>query len=129
MGSTFLSEDWFDGVEKISTEMPEPPAAMKDLKLNVVVVGGPSGDRDANITSGAFGRGHVEGASTKLTVPFDVARSIFIDGNPQAAMQAFMSGKIKVEGDMTKIMAMSSSLTSTTPEQQAFQEKLKALTE
>ena len=27
-------------------------------------------------------------------------------GNPQAGMQAFMAGKIKVQGDMTKLMAM-----------------------
>ncbi|MEY2396884.1 MAG: hypothetical protein QOJ00_58, partial [Actinomycetota bacterium] len=27
---------------------------------------------------------------------------------PQAGMQAFMSGKIKVAGDMTKLMAMQS---------------------
>ena len=26
--------------------------------------------------------------------------------NPQAGMQAFMAGKIKVQGDMTKLMAM-----------------------
>jgi len=39
-------------------------------------------------------------------VPFDVAKSTFIEGNQQAAMQAFMSGQIKIEGDMTKIMAM-----------------------
>ena len=31
---------------------------------------------------------------------------MFIEGNQQAAMQAFMSGQIKVEGDMTKLMAM-----------------------
>jgi putative sterol carrier protein len=26
--------------------------------------------------------------------------------NPQVGMQAFMAGKIKVQGDMTKLMAM-----------------------
>jgi len=29
-----------------------------------------------------------------------------VDQNPQAGMQAFMAGKIKVQGDMTKLMAM-----------------------
>ena len=31
---------------------------------------------------------------------------MFLEGNQQAAMQAFMGGQIKVEGDMTKLMAM-----------------------
>jgi putative sterol carrier protein len=33
---------------------------------------------------------------------------MFIKGDQQAAMQAFMSGQIKVEGDMSKLMAMQS---------------------
>jgi putative sterol carrier protein len=43
-------------------------------------------------------------------------------------MQAFMSGQIKVEGDLTKLMAMQAGGAPTT-EQQEFQAKLKALTE
>lgn len=126
MAQPFLSDAWFDEVEKIRGEAPEPAAQMRDLKLNVVVTGGPDGDRDIRLDAGQFERGHVEGAPTKLTVPYDVAKAIFIDGDPQAGMQAFMSGKIKVEGDMSKVMAMQSM--SPSPEQQAFQEKLKALT-
>jgi putative sterol carrier protein len=62
-----------------------------------------------------------------LTVPFDVAKAMLIEGTPQAAMQAFMSGQIKVEGDMSKLMAMQSA-GGPSPEQTAFQEKLKAIT-
>ena len=29
-----------------------------------------------------------------------------IEGNPQVGMQAFMAGKVKVEGDMAKLMAL-----------------------
>ena len=60
-------------------------------------------------------------------MPFDVAKSMFIDGNQQAGMQAFMSGQIKVEGDMSRLMAMQAA-GGPTPEQIAVQEKLKALT-
>ena len=106
MSHTFLSDDWFDAVEGLRDEAPEPPAAMKDLKLNVTVAGGPDGDREIHMAGGQFERGHVDDAPTKLTVPYEVAKSMFIDGNQQAGMQAFMSGQIKVEGDMTKLMAM-----------------------
>jgi putative sterol carrier protein len=127
MSHVFLSDDWFDAVEGLRDEIPEPPAAMKDFKLNIVVAGGPEGEKEVHMDGGRFERGLVEGAPTKLTVPYDVARSMFIDGNQQAGMQAFMSGQIKVEGDMTKLMAMQAG-GAPTPEQIAIQEKLKALT-
>jgi putative sterol carrier protein len=53
-------------------------------------------------------KGHIEGADLTVTVDYETARAIFVDQNPQAGMQAFMSGKIKVEGDITKLMAMQS---------------------
>jgi hypothetical protein len=127
MSHVFLSDDWFDAVEGLRDEAPEPPAAMKDLKLNVTVAGGPDGDREIHMAGGQFERGHVDDAPTKLTVPYDVAKSMFIDGNQQAGMQAFMSGQIKVEGDMTKLMAMQAG-GGPTAEQQAFQAKIKELT-
>jgi SCP-2 sterol transfer family len=127
MPHVFLSDDWFDAVEGLRDEMPEPPAALKDLVINIVVAGGPDGDREIHMAGGQFERGLAEGAPTKLTVPFDVAKSMFIDGNQQAGMQAFMSGQIKVEGDMSRLMAMQAA-GGPTPEQVALQEKLKALT-
>jgi hypothetical protein len=127
MPHVFLSDDWFDAVDGLRDEMPEPPAAAKDLTINIVVAGGPEGDREIHMAGGRFERGLAADAPTKLTVPFDVARSMFIEGNQQAGMQAFMSGQIKVEGDMSKLMAMQAG-GGPTPEQIAIQEKLKALT-
>ncbi len=128
MAHTFLSDDWFEAVEGLRDEAPEPAPAMKDLTLNIVVAGGPDGDREIHMAGGQFERGLVEGAPTKLTVPYEVAKSMFIDGNQQAGMQAFMSGQIKVEGDMTKLMAMQAG-GAPTAEQQEFQAKIKDLTE
>ncbi len=127
MAHNFLSDEWMDAVEALRGEAPEPPAVMKDLVLNVTVVGGPDGDRDVHLNSGQFERGHATAAPTKLTVPYDTAKALFIEGNPQAAMQAFMSGQIKVEGDMSKVMAMQAA-GAPSPEQEAFQAKIKSLT-
>ena len=41
-----------------------------------------------------------------VTLDYGTAKAILVDGNPQAGMQAFMAGKVKVQGDMTKLMAM-----------------------
>ena len=127
MSHVFLSDDWVDAVEGLRDEQPEAPAALKDLVISIVVAGGPDGDREIHMAGGQFERGLADGAPTKLTVPFDVAKAMFIDGNQQAGMQAFMSGQIKVEGDMSRLMAMQAA-GGPTSEQVAFQEKIKALT-
>jgi len=76
------------------------------VQVNMVVTGGPEGDRELHVSDGVFAGGLLDSAPTKLTVPYAVARAMFVDGNQQAGMQAFMSGQIKVEGDMSKLMAM-----------------------
>lgn len=130
MPETFLSDEWFAEVAKIRAELGDPPAAagLADLQLNIVVSGGPDGDREIHLDGGQFEQGLVDEAPTKLTVPFDVAKSMFVDGDQQAAMQAFMSGQIKVEGDMSKLMAMQAGGGSPGAEAQALQERIKAVT-
>ena len=107
MGFEFLSDKWFDEAEKIRAEInPEVPAAIKDLVINLKVTGGPSGDVDAKMAGGKFEKGTQDDARATLIVAYDVARKMFIENDQNAAMQAFMSGQIKVEGDMAAIMGM-----------------------
>lgn len=124
----FLSDEWLDAVDQLHETAPEPPAALADLTINVVVQGGPEGDREVHLAGGHFQRGLADNAPTKLTVPFDVAKALFVEGNPQAAMQAFMTGKIKVDGDMGKLMTLQSAGMAPSPEQQAFQAQLNEIT-
>ncbi|HZN15650.1 MAG TPA: SCP2 sterol-binding domain-containing protein [Acidimicrobiales bacterium] len=125
MPNPFLSDAWLDEVE--SLEAPPATGAAADLVLNVVVPDRPEGPVELNMAGGKFNRGLADNAPTKVTIPFETAKAMFVDGNPQAAMQAFMAGQIKVEGDMTKLMAMQSA-GGPTPEQTAFQEKIKSIT-
>ena len=78
--------------------------------MNLVVKGAPSGTVDAHIdTSGGvldLETGHLDKPDLTITVDAATARSLFIDGDPQAAMQAFLSGRIKVDGDISKLLAM-----------------------
>ena len=71
--------------------------------------------------------GHIEDPQLTLTVPYDVAKAILVDGNPQAGMQAFMSGQIQVTGDMTKLMAMQSGAVD--PVQAEIAAKIKDITD
>ncbi len=107
MAHAFLSDGWFDEAEKIRAEInPEVPEGIQDLVINLVVKDGPDGDIEVKMEAGRFAKGLADEAPTKLTVPYDVAKKMFIDQDPEASMQAFMSGQIQVEGDMTKLMAM-----------------------
>ncbi|HEX8803967.1 MAG TPA: SCP2 sterol-binding domain-containing protein [Acidimicrobiales bacterium] len=124
MAHEFLSDDWFDAVAAL--DAPPPPPAMAGVAINLVVTK-PEGDIEAHMTDGKMERGLKDGAATTLTVPYDVAKALFVQRDQQAAMQAFMSGQIKVQGDMTKLMAMGSA--PPTPEQEAYGEQVLALTE
>ena len=124
MGHPFLSEDWFTAVKAL--DAPEPPPVMQGLVVNIEVTDGPDGDIRIHLDSGRFEPGHAEAAPTSVTVPYTVAKQMFVDQDQAASMQAFMSGKIRVTGDMTKIMALQA--VQPTPEQQAFQAKIVELT-
>ena len=124
MPYTFLSDEWLDEVKKLAAEVDSSDAPA--ITVNVVVTGGPQGDRELHLADGSFGAGLKEGAPTKLTVPYDVARNMFVKGDQAAAMQAFMGGQIKVEGDMTKLMAMQSG--GGGADQAALQAKLREIT-
>jgi hypothetical protein len=117
MPETFLSDAWFTEVDKIRAEAGDADAGTGDLQLNIVVTGGPEGDKEMHLNNGAFERGLVDGAPTKVTVPFEVAKAMFVEGNQSVGMQAFMSGQIKIEGDMSKLMAMQGQAPSASQEQ------------
>jgi len=103
----FLSDAWFKESERIRDEINPPvPDAIKNIVVNLVVKNGPEGDVEARIQAGKFEKGLAANAPTKLTVPYDVAKAMFISNDQQASMQAFMTGQIQVEGDMGVLMQM-----------------------
>src|SRR4051812_1031349 len=108
-----------------------PPAHV--IRMNQVITGAPFKDGDDILahmdTSGGqleMDLGHLENPDLTVTIDFDTAKAIFVEQNPQAGMQAFMAGKIKVQGDMTKLMAMQQ--TAPDPAAVALAEKIKDMT-
>ncbi|MDQ1502569.1 MAG: hypothetical protein QOD57_296 [Actinomycetota bacterium] len=131
MSYPFLSDAWFDAVESLRDKAPAAPEEVADLAVNMVVIGGPDGDRTLHFAEGRFDRGLVDGAPTTVTVPHRVARAMLVDLDPQVAITAFMTGEIRVEGDFTKLMELQQSggaRLAPTPEQLAFIGELRALT-
>ena len=108
----FLSAEWVEEARKIREELDSPAAAPQPVKMNLVITDVPfdDGTVDAHMdtTSGelVLETGHVEGPDVTATLDYETAKAMMVDANPQAAMQAFMAGKIKLQGDMTKAMAL-----------------------
>jgi hypothetical protein len=110
----FLSDEWVAEARKLREEAGGAGAPPHTVKMNLVITEVPFGegqlDAHMDTTGGEMDMdiGHLDDPQLTVTVGYDVAKAIFVDGNPQAGMQAFMAGKIKVVGDMSKLMAMQS---------------------
>ena len=129
----FLTDEWLEAAKKIREEYAgksSPPAHA--VRMNQIITEVPFGDGsiDAHLdTSGGemqMDMGHLENPDLTVTLDYVTAKAILVDGNPQAGMQAFMAGKIKVQGDMTKMMAMQSGTPD--PTQAEIAAKIKEIT-
>ncbi len=107
MSIPFLSDAWFTKVDELIAAAGDLqiPAAMMAVEINVTVVA-PEGDTKLFLKNGLFTRGHQDGAATSLTLAADLARKIFVEGDAPAGVQGFLTGEIKVEGDLVKLVAM-----------------------
>lgn len=111
----FLSDGWISEGRTIRGEyvgrLPEISIPVR-MNLNVKDVPFGPGVLRAHLdtTSGYVDLDvdHLEGPDLTLTVDYHTAKAILIDGDAQAAMSAFMGGKIKVDGDITKLLALQS---------------------
>ncbi len=132
----FLSDEWVSEAKKIREEYRgKAPAAAHVIKMNQVITevpfGGGTIDFHMDTSSGELelDTGHVEGADLKVTLDYGTAKAILVDGNPQAGMQAFMAGKIKVEGDMTKLMAFQAQAAAPDPVGAEIAKRIQDITE
>jgi putative sterol carrier protein len=109
----FLSGEWVDEARRIRAEYEGRAGTVPhQMRMNLVITEVPFGDGaiDAHMdtTDGSLRleTGHIDPVDLKVTLDYDTAKAILVDGNPQVGMQAFMAGKVKVEGDMAKLMMM-----------------------
>jgi len=128
----FLSDPWFDAVRRIMSDHTVEVPESTTLRMNVVVTGTPFGE-DRLLHVGAadgeadWGLGHLDAADLTLTTDYPTARELFVGADPQAAMQAFFEGRVKVQGDLTKLMAAQAS--GAGPGAPALAEALSRITE
>jgi hypothetical protein len=134
MSHPFLSDEWLSEARAIREKYAGQSSSVPHkIKMNQVITGAPFGEGDVEIwmdtTSGhvVLEKGRLEDADVTVTTDYETARKIFVDQDPQAGMQAFMAGKIKVQGDMMKLMQMQASAPDETAKKVA--DEIKAITE
>lgn len=129
----FLSDEWVTEARKIRQEYEGKTGTIPhQMRMNLVITDVPFSESsiDAHMDSSdgqlKLELGHIDPVDLKVTLDYGTAKAILVEGNPQAGMQAFMAGRIRVEGDMAKLMAMQA-----TPPDPAAQEvagRLRAIT-
>lgn len=107
----FLSTAWIEAARAIRDEyegrVGPPPVA---VRMNQVITDSPQGTIQAHLdTSSARTRlelGHLTQPDLTVTTDYATAKALFVQQDPAVAMAAFLSGKIRVEGDMAKLLAL-----------------------
>jgi predicted lipid carrier protein YhbT len=126
--SKWLSQEWLDETKKMADGQPERPGA--SAKMQYVVTGGPEGDikyywvlengklKESNV-------GDLADAEVTMTQTYEDAMKI--QKGELDANAAFMQGRIKVSGNMAKLMALMP-LTNA-PEYKDLQKQIQEITE
>ena len=109
----FLSDEWLAEAKKVRAEFrgrtPDVPVR---VRMNQIIEDVPFGGGTIRAhldTSGGeleIDTGHLESPDLTITIGYGTAKALFVDGDTQGAMQAFLGGRIKVDGDITKLIAL-----------------------
>ena len=124
----YLSQEWLDVGKELAQEFPERPGAT--ARMQYVVTGGPEGDVKYYqvIDNGKMLESQLgEDADAEFTLTLSYDDSVKVQKGELDANAAFMQGRVKVTGNMAKLMSLLP-LTNA-PEYKELQTKINEVTE
>ncbi|MDJ0769326.1 MAG: SCP2 sterol-binding domain-containing protein [Ilumatobacter sp.] len=131
----FLSEEWIEAAREIRERYGDQiPEVTTVIRINQVITDVPFGDGtvtayvDTSDGVVTLELGELEEPDAVLMTDYETAKAMIVDQDPAIAMQSFMAGKVKVQGDMMKLMAMQTSIPSNEFSEQLAAE-IQAITE
>ena len=124
----YLSQEWIDDTRKLAASQPERPGASACMQY--VVTGGPDGDikyywilENGKLIESDLG----ESDAADFTMTLTYADSVKVQQGELDANAAFMQGRMKVTGNMGKLMQLMPLTNS--PEYKALQEEIRGITD
>lgn len=110
---TFLTDEWMEAARALREQYADRlPDVTIEVRINQIVTDVPFGEgtirayvdsTDGNL---ALELGELDEPDVTLTTDYETAKAMVVDQDPAIVMQSFMAGKIVVQGDMMKLMAM-----------------------
>ena len=117
MAYQFLSPEWIEAAREIRAKYADQEATISTpVKMNQVILDVPGRDGPVHVfldtSSGhlEMDEGSLDNPDVTITTDWATAKAIFVEQDQAAAMQAFLEGKIRVQGDMMALMAQQVSL-------------------
>jgi ubiquinone biosynthesis protein UbiJ len=125
MQHPFLSEDWISAAREIRARYADQaPTTSASVRVNLNISEVPFGEGNVpahlDTSSGRLEMelGHLDEADATVTTDYATAKNLVVYQDQGALMQAFMGGKVKIQGDGTKLMALAAAgqTNSTSPD-------------
>ena len=113
MQHPFLSEEWISAAREIRSRYEdEAPATSASVRVNLNISEVPFGEGNVpahlDTSSGRLEMelGHLDEVDATVTTDYATAKNLVVYQDQGALMQAFMGGRVKIQGDGTKLMAL-----------------------
>ncbi|MEY4230225.1 MAG: hypothetical protein RLZZ362_1074 [Actinomycetota bacterium] len=120
MSHPFLSPAWMEAAKAIREKYADQATKVATvIRMNQVITDVPDSVHleatirtylDTSSGSAELELGELETPDLTITTDYETARKLFVEQDQAAGMQAFMSGKIKVQGDMMKMMSLQTAM-------------------
>jgi hypothetical protein len=130
----FMTPEWIAAAKAIGEEyVGRVPPVTTSIRVNQVITEAPGGRTieahlDTSNGTTVIDLGHLAEPDVTVTTDYATARALFVDQNPQGAMQAFLGGKIRIEGDVAKLLALQAQSMQVDPLAAEAAERVRAIT-
>ncbi len=142
MQHPFLSEDWITAAREIRTRYADQtPTTSASVRVNLNISEVPFGEGSVpahlDTSSGRLEMelGHLDEADATVTTDYATAKSFVVYQDQAVLMQAIMGGRVKIQGDGSKLMALAAAGQAAAADPDAalaagkIAEEIKAITE
>lgn len=125
----FLTQAWFDGVATLNQQAGDLnlPPNLATLVINLTITG--DDPIKMHLSAGKLAQNHHSDATSTINIDHNTLGDIIEGGTSttEIALEAFMTGKIRIDGDMSQVLSLQTAKPS--PEQKVLYKAIKEMTE